>query len=63
MLLLHEDAIRTKERGGNLPMVYVVLFQRANWAQHGGLHHDNIVKTRHNSSLIADLEETFANLR
>jgi hypothetical protein len=36
--LLHENGVRTEERGGYIPAVYVVLLQRANRAQPQGLH-------------------------
>jgi hypothetical protein len=42
MLLLRENVVQTKECGGHLPVVYAILFQRANRAQPDGLcsqHH------------------------
>jgi hypothetical protein len=38
MLLLCKNVVRVKECRGNLPTVYAVLFQRANWAQSRGTH-------------------------
>jgi hypothetical protein len=63
LFLLRKNVVRAKEHWGHIPMLYVVLFRRANRVQPRGLCRWHHCEFPIEQQSIADLQETFNNLR